>query len=50
MMNQAAGILLPVGALLYVRSLYFRDRLARDMKQIIKTNKEIQYIIYERKL
>ena len=49
-MNRAAGIVLPIGALLYARSLFFRYRLANDMRQIIKTNKEIQYIIYERKL
>ena len=49
-MNMTAGIVLPIGVLLYVRAAYFRHRLANDMKQIIKTNKEIQYIIYERKL
>ena len=49
-MNIASGIVLPVGVLLYIRAAFFRRRLAGDMKQIIKTNKEIQYIIYERKL
>ena len=48
-MNRVVGVLLPVGALFYVRSVFFRDRLKKDLKQIIKTNKEIQDIIYERK-
>ena len=49
-MNIASGIVLPVGVLLYARAVFFRKRLAKDMRQIIKTNKEIQYIIYERRL
>lgn len=49
-MNVAAGILLPVGCLLYIRACLFRYRLKKDLRQIVKTNKEIQDIIYERKL
>ena len=49
-MNVAAGAIFPVGLLLYARAAFFRYRLKGDMRQIIKTNKEIQDIIYERKL
>lgn len=49
-MNRLAGIILPVGLLLYIRAAFFRYRLAGDMKQIVKTNKKLQYIINERKL
>lgn len=48
--NVTAGIIFPVGILLYARALFFRRRLKEDLNMIIKTNKEIQYIIYERKL
>ena len=48
-MNVLIGVALPAGVLFYVRSVFFRDRLKNDFKQIIKTNKEIQNIIYERK-
>lgn len=48
--NVAAGIILPVGILLYARALFFRRRLREDLNTTIKTNKEIQHIIYERKL
>ena len=49
-MNMAAGILIPVGLLLYVRAVFFRYRLKEDLKKIVKINKEIHYIINERKL
>ena len=49
-MNVLAGILLPVGAMFYMRAVFFRYRLKGDMTKIISINKEIQYIIYERKL
>ena len=49
-MNVLAGVLLPVGVLFYVRAVFFRYRLKGDMAEIISINKEIQYIIYERKL
>lgn len=49
-MNMTAGIVLPLGALFYARACFFRRRLKGDLKQIVKTNKEIQDIIYERKL
>lgn len=47
-MNVAAGVMLPIGLLLYVRAVFFRYRLKGDLKRIVKTNKEIQYIINER--
>ena len=49
-MNVTAGALLPVGVLFYARSVFFRYRLKGDMKNIVKINKEIHYIINERKL
>ena len=49
-MNMAAGGLLPIGLLLYVRAVFFRRRLKVDLKRIVKINKEIHYIINERKL
>ncbi len=49
-LNVAAGVVLPVGVLLYARATFFRHRLKGDLKRIVKTNKEIQNIIYERKL
>ena len=49
-MNMTAGIVLPVGIVLYARAAFFRHRLTKDMKRIVKINKEIQYIINERKL
>lgn len=49
-LNAAAGVVLPVGVLLYARAIFFRHRLKGDLKRIVKTNKEIQNIIYERKL
>jgi len=49
-MNMTAGILIPIGLLFYARACFFRHRLKGDLKQIVKTNKEIQNIIYERKL
>ena len=51
-MNVTAGVLLPIGALLYARAIFFRHRLKSDLKKIVKTNKELINIIqlYEKKL
>lgn len=49
-MNVAAGVVFPMGILLYARAVFFRYRLKGDLKRIVKINKEIRYIIYERKL
>jgi lipopolysaccharide export system permease protein len=49
-MNVMAGVLLPIGVLLYARAVFFRYRLKGDMKQIIRINSEIHYIVNERKL
>ena len=49
-MNVAAGVVFPVGLLLYARAVFFRHRLKGDIRQIVRTNKELQDIIYERKL
>ena len=49
-MNLTAGIIFPIGILFYARACFFRHRLKGDLRQIVKTNKEIQDIIYERKL
>jgi lipopolysaccharide export system permease protein len=49
-MNVMLGALFPAGVVVYARALFFRQRLREDMNTIIKTNKEIQNIIYERKL
>ena len=50
--NMTAGVLLPIGALLYARAVFFRYRLKKDLKKIVKINKEITDIIhlYENKL
>lgn len=49
-MNVIAGVVLPVGIMLYLRACFFRRRLKGDMRMIIRINKEIQDFIYERKL
>ena len=49
-MNVVAGVALPIGLLFYVRAVFFRYRLKGDLKKIVKINKEIQDIIYDRKL
>ena len=49
-MNVLAGVLLPIGVLLYARAIFFRHRLKGDMKQILRINSEIHYIANERKL
>ena len=49
-MNIAAGMIFPIGMMFYLRVLFFRYRLKEDLKQTITINKEIQHIIYERKL
>ena len=49
-MNVAVGVAFPVGLLFYARAIFFRHRLRGDLKTIIRINKEIQNIIYERKL
>ena len=48
--NIAIAIIFPIGILFYLRALFFRHRLREDVEVIIKINKEIQQIIYERKL
>ena len=37
-MNVTAGIIFPVGTLLYIRMCRFRFRLLKDLKQIVKVN------------
>ena len=49
-MNVVAGVVLPIGLLLYARAVFFKHRLRGDLEEIVRTNKEIQNIIYERKL
>ena len=49
-MSTMVGILFPIGLLFYARAIFFRHRLREDLKRIININKEIQNIIYERKL
>lgn len=49
-MNMIVGIVFPIGLLFYARAIFFRHRLKGDLRRIVKTNKEIQDIIYERKL
>ena len=47
-MNIAVGIVFPVGILFYARAYFFRRRLSKDLRQMVKINKEIQYLINER--
>ncbi len=49
-MNMTVGIVLPLGVFFYARACFFRYRLKGDLKLIVKTNKEIQDIIYEKRL
>ena len=49
-MNVMAGVVFPIGLLLYARAVFFRHRLRGDLSEITRINKEIQDIIYERKL
>ena len=49
-MNVTTGVLLPIGVMFYARSVFFRRRLKGDLKNIVKINKEIRYIINEREL
>lgn len=44
-LNYAAGIIIPIGIIFYIRIWIFRIRLNKDLKQIIKTSRDIQYII-----
>ena len=39
--NMAAGILLPVGIILVFRMARFRNRLRRDLRQIVTTAEKI---------
>ena len=48
-MNMTVGVVLPVGLLFYLRAIFFRYRLKGDLKKIVKTNKEIQNIVYDRR-
>ena len=49
-MNMTVGIFLPLGVVFYARSVFFRHRLKGDLKKIVKINKEIHYIVNERKI
>lgn len=44
-LNYVAGVILPVGLLFYFRIWIFRIRLNKDLKLIIKTSRDLQYII-----
>lgn len=44
-LNYAAGVILPIGLLFYFRIWIFRIRLNKDLKLIIKTSRDLQYII-----
>lgn len=44
-LNILAAIILPIGFLFYFRIWVFRIRLNKDLEQIIKTSRDIQYII-----
>ena len=46
--NMAVGIFIPAGLLFYVRACFFRERVRKDLVQIVKINNELQYIINER--
>ena len=46
--NTAIGIAFPIGILIYTRAYFFRLRLTKDLKQLVKINKEIQYLINEK--
>jgi lipopolysaccharide export system permease protein len=47
-MNITVGIVFPAGILFYARAYFFRRRLSKDLRQLVKINKEIQYLINER--
>lgn len=49
-LNYIAGIVLPVGLLFYFRIWIFRVRLNKDLKQIIKTSRDLQYIIKKKNI
>lgn len=44
-LNIAIGTLLPVGLLVWLRTSIFRNKLRKDISQIISTNKKIEYWI-----
>ncbi len=48
--NVVAGVLLPVGVLLWFRIWHFRLRLLRDLKQIMKSSEQLIVVINESKL
>jgi lipopolysaccharide export system permease protein len=47
--NRLCGVILPLGIVLYIRILRFRIRLYRDLKQIQRTNRELQEYIEKNK-
>ena len=49
-LSVAAAVLLPVGALLWLRATFFTRRRASNLATIVKTNAELQQIFLERKL
>lgn len=49
-LNIAAGILFPLGVIFYFRIWIFRIRLKKDLMQIIKASKDIQYVIKNNQL
>ena len=48
--NVTAGILLPVGLVLWLRMWHFRLRLGRDLKQIVKSSDNLTHIISDTEL
>ncbi len=47
-LNVAAGVLFPVGLVLWLRIWRFRLRLLRDIRQIVKSTETLEYLIKER--
>lgn len=48
--NVTAGLLLPVGLVLWLRMWHFRLRLGRDLKQIVKSSDNLIHIISDSEL
>lgn len=49
-LSKAAAVILPVGALLWLRASFFAHRRQTDLATIIATNEEMTKIIYDRNL
>ena len=49
-LSVAAAVLVPVGALLWLRATFFTRRRASNLAAIVKTNAELQQIFLERRL